>query len=452
MPVIIGNTTVNTSIASSNVTVNVPQGYAEFNATRNSIMPTLRLDFVNSNVLDPRITFARASSATYYNKFGTLTTASSNTPRFDYNPSTLTCNGLLIEQASTNLLLYSATLTNWSTSNITLSSSGTAPDGATSILATENSTTAIHDTAHSGTTITASSTYTFSAFVKYAGRQYVIMNFDNNAGNGFGVVFDLINGLATSSGTNGSGVYTSSVIQPLSNGWYRLIITGNLAATDTSARTSIISSPSSTYSWYPSTTGLNASAFYIYGAQLEQLAIATSYIATAGSTVTRAKDTSYLSLGSWYNSTAFSFLVEAQKNISTDTDNGGPIEFHDSSYLYRFYLLDVSGSTNLAMTEVVNGVYSPADCYITVGARIAGVPYKVSLSAYGSTGVAGAITTSFNGAAVVSGATSNFSGTPYTALQIGSLGSGYVALNGWVRRIAYYPTVLSNAELISQTS
>jgi len=118
MPVIIGNTTVNTSIASSNVTVNVPQGYAEFNATRNPIMPTLRLDFVNSNVLDPRITFTRSSSATYFNKFGTLTTVSNNTPRFDYNPNTLTCNGLLIEQQSTNILLNSASL---STQSVTVS-------------------------------------------------------------------------------------------------------------------------------------------------------------------------------------------------------------------------------------------------------------------------------------------------------------------------------------------
>lgn len=110
MAIIIGNTTVNTSIAGSNVTVNVPQGYAEYNATRNSIMPTLRLDFVNSNVLDPRITFTRASSATYFNSAGALTTAANNIPRFDYNPSTLVCNGLLIEQSSVNILLNSATL------------------------------------------------------------------------------------------------------------------------------------------------------------------------------------------------------------------------------------------------------------------------------------------------------------------------------------------------------
>jgi len=105
MPVIVGNSTINTAITSTSVSENTPQGFAVYNATRNTVMPTLRLDFVNSNVLDPRVTFARSTSATYFNSAGVMTTAPANTPRFDYNPATGVCNGLLIEQYSTNLLL-----------------------------------------------------------------------------------------------------------------------------------------------------------------------------------------------------------------------------------------------------------------------------------------------------------------------------------------------------------
>jgi len=47
MPIYAGNTTVNTSITSSNVTVTTPQSFLEYNATRNSIQPGFRLDFVN---------------------------------------------------------------------------------------------------------------------------------------------------------------------------------------------------------------------------------------------------------------------------------------------------------------------------------------------------------------------------------------------------------------------
>jgi len=46
------------------------------------ITPSLNLDFSNSKVLDPRITFTRASTATYY-------------------------NGVTTAKAEENLLLYS---------------------------------------------------------------------------------------------------------------------------------------------------------------------------------------------------------------------------------------------------------------------------------------------------------------------------------------------------------
>ena len=71
---------------------------------------TLDLSFMTPGTLDPRITFTRASTATYFDAAGTLQTAAVNAPRWDYNPSTHALNGLLIEEARTNLLLNSATL------------------------------------------------------------------------------------------------------------------------------------------------------------------------------------------------------------------------------------------------------------------------------------------------------------------------------------------------------
>lgn len=60
-----------------------------------------------SGALDSRATFTRSSTAWYWNSSGVLTSASSNTPRFDYDPATLAFKGLLIEEARTNLFLNS---------------------------------------------------------------------------------------------------------------------------------------------------------------------------------------------------------------------------------------------------------------------------------------------------------------------------------------------------------
>ena len=118
MPIFVGNSTVNTAVANSTLTVDQTQNFAYATSNRNSIRPSLSLDFTRSQTVDPRITFARASSATYFNSLGALSTAANNVPRIDYNPITGVCNGLLIEQQSTNLLLNSASL---STQSVTTS-------------------------------------------------------------------------------------------------------------------------------------------------------------------------------------------------------------------------------------------------------------------------------------------------------------------------------------------
>lgn len=72
------------------------------------ILPRLALDFTTAS-LDPRITFTRTTGAsnpaTYIDSSGVITAATNNQPRFDYDPVTLVCKGLLIEESRTNSLL-----------------------------------------------------------------------------------------------------------------------------------------------------------------------------------------------------------------------------------------------------------------------------------------------------------------------------------------------------------
>ena len=67
----------------------------------------MALDFTTAS-LDSRVAVARTgNTATCVNSSGNIALVNANLPRFDFNPTTLACNGLLIEEARTNLLLNS---------------------------------------------------------------------------------------------------------------------------------------------------------------------------------------------------------------------------------------------------------------------------------------------------------------------------------------------------------
>lgn len=72
------------------------------------VLPKLALDFTTAS-LDSRVTVTRTTNATnpatYINSSGVITSATNNQPRFDYDPVTLLCKGLLIEESRANSLL-----------------------------------------------------------------------------------------------------------------------------------------------------------------------------------------------------------------------------------------------------------------------------------------------------------------------------------------------------------
>ena len=71
------------------------------------VLPRMALDFTTA-VLDARVAVTRAlNTATRINSNGVIEIVNANLPRFDYDPSTLICKGLLIEEARSNLLLNS---------------------------------------------------------------------------------------------------------------------------------------------------------------------------------------------------------------------------------------------------------------------------------------------------------------------------------------------------------
>ena len=71
------------------------------------VLPRLALDFTTAT-LDPRVTFTRSgNTATVINSSGVIVGVNADIPRFDFDPVTLICRGLLIEESRTNVLLNS---------------------------------------------------------------------------------------------------------------------------------------------------------------------------------------------------------------------------------------------------------------------------------------------------------------------------------------------------------
>jgi hypothetical protein len=121
------------------VTYPAETSVTDLGVSRPTIRPSLLLDFANTEALDPRITFARASTATYY-------------------------NGVTTAKAEENLLIrsqdYSAT---WTVTNLTPVTGKTAPDATST--ATEFTASAANAVLTQGYTAIAGS-YTFSVFLR----------------------------------------------------------------------------------------------------------------------------------------------------------------------------------------------------------------------------------------------------------------------------------------------
>lgn len=257
-------------------------------------VPALNLNF-RAGAMPGGLTFTRSSPAWAYNSSGVLTSFATDAPRLDCDPVTLQPKGLLIEEARTNLLLRSAEFDNasWTKAGATITANaGAAPDGTTTAdKLVEDTANSTHFANQPSIAYTLGVTYTASVHVKAAGRTQLSLFFPGTI---FPTVrdasFDLTAVTATHSGTG------SASIQSVGGGWYRCSLTLPCASSGTGYGCSVnISNGGITY------LGDGASGLYLWGAQLEAGAFATSYVPTTTAAVTRAADVCSMPLGSWFN-------------------------------------------------------------------------------------------------------------------------------------------------------
>ena len=378
---------------------------------------------------------AQVSIGSIAGDYTPTTSAAVYGPRFDYDPVTLAAKGLLIEEQRTNVATYSEAFDNaaWTKGNSSISANAvTAPDGTTT------ADKLVEDTATTGhvayqSFVGSAASYTASVFVKSAGRSLIAIRFDD-ASTLSTSYFDLSTGTVAASGTG-----ATCSITPMGNGWYRCSVTRTL----TVATYYFLLSPALTTS-SNSYTGDGSSGLYLWGAQIEAGAFATSYIPTVASTVTRSADVvSVNTLSPWFNAVEGTLFAQFDEYISSSSITN-----------QVFASLNDGTANNEMLLYRSGGGFDARFAILTSGALQADVATSITIAQNTAYKTAGAYKLN-DIAASTSGNTpgTDTSATIPTvsALQIGG-GRSTTAFSGHLRRLAYYPRRLTNAELQALTA
>jgi len=415
-----------------------------------TIRPTLLLDFANVGRLDPRVTFTRATTATYFDYAGVLQTAASGVARFDYNPSTLAALGLLIEEQRTNLLVSSNDfrtagegnpVSGWTEGAVVaeqnVSANVVGPDGVANSASTITwIAPSAGNTRYQGVAKTAGVTVTCSVFLKAGSTQYTsLQNFLSGVANRDGYIVVDWNAL-TVTAQGGDAANMTGSITAVGGGWYRVTATHVDTQSNTNVRWSIAPTQSNG-------TTVIAGTVILYGAEIEVGAFVTSYIPTTTTALTRNADVASMTganFSSWFNASAGSLLT--QFSIPAQSAATSIATIGDSTASERIIITTQTSRAGTGLRVVDGGV---DQCDINLTASFSAGQSMRTIGAYAANDFA----VCQNGGSVGT----DTSGTlpTVTALYIGQNGVS-AATNSHIQRIAYYPTRLPNATLQALTS
>lgn len=310
-----------------------PPWYQSDDYLADSTLPVFLADFIENRYavngaeydFADLFSFSRTGTAYYFNSSGVLTAASSNVPRFDYDPATLLPRGLLMETSRTNNLLYSDDLTNaaWTKTNCTAAKNATGPDvvsnSASTLTATSTDATCLQ------ARTLASAARSFSVYVRRK--------------TGAGTVSITRNG-----GTNWTDITSS--LSPME--WIQFKIE-NTSVTDPSCGIKI---------------SVSGDEVEVFGMQDEAGVYSSSYIPTTSATVTRNIEicqnngSTPVTFASWYNTSAGTLYIN---DISSPNTAEKLFSFNAGS---NFMDLADSGSNNFY--RVYNGsfIINPATAHV----------------------------------------------------------------------------------------
>ena len=404
-----------------------------------TIRPRLDFNFKSVNKLDSRLTYHRSGSASYTDKNGIVKLVGANVPRFDHDPMTGECKGLLIETSSTNYIRQGLTLASeWASGsgNRGVDNTITNPDG--SVGAWYHTGGELY---HQNIDLSGASTsvITISMWVKEKAGQSGTVDIQIYQQISGSVVdlgacnFNPTTGVLGTADAN----FSNGTVTQYPNGWYRFSATVTTGSGNFSSSTRF---------------DMQNKEHYVWGMQVETGSKLSSFIPTKGTvagTAPESRGYEYLSMEGSDASDLFNELegTLVAEWIATESEaNQNLVSFHkDLGSNERIELRATATNTAKVRFEVVIGGSSTvSDSSISHGGigdnTKAAFGFKKDDYAY-----------SVNGSAVATDSSGNMP-SDINSLMIGRAAWGSSWFDGYVKRILYYPKRLPNSQLITITS
>jgi hypothetical protein len=402
--------------------------------------PTLNLDFANSKTLDPRITFTRSQTGngvTYVGEDGLIKYASADEPRFDHDPVTGECLGLLVEESRSNLFTRSDIEGTVGTQPIGMNLAGTG-SGQSAVVSTDyyvgtneqsckhtRGTSGDNNVGYFGASVSANINYAFSAWVYIPESQ--ASNFSGKY-----IRFFMEN---TYNSRTSADADTSIVGR-----WQRVFGVANVPANNAGGGTL------TSQTWVCRTDAANGSFFYTDAWQLEAGSFSTSYInAEGGSSKTRNFDSVSMTgdnFSDWYNPSEGSIYCSVYNVGVTTTTSRFFYSIEDASAPSSDFMRQWiwNGNTSLLLNSFYTSNTTGQGSVISAEFNVSleDVNKKISVG-YAQSDFA----RSYNGSL-----TTDTSGNLPTGIDRLRIGTN---LSGHISKLTYYPTRLSNDQLQNLT-
>jgi hypothetical protein len=360
-----------------------------------------------------------------------------NIPRLDYSLGS--CPNILLEPQRTNLALRSEEFENatWTKANSSVTAnSTTSPSGVINADTMTSDGTSNQHFVSQTITFTQGVSYTWSVYLKKGTNNFAQLYAFSTIGGMF-ANFDLNNGVVGTLGTT-TGSNPTSSITSVGNGWYRCAIT--FVPTITSVAGFAIMPVTSASAARAESNTLSTSVF-LWGAQLEAGAYATSYIPTTSASVTRNADV--ISRGNIFTNglitaSGGTWFVDLRNNIplTRDVSNVGMFlnELNSATSGNGFtFRTSSAASTRVTIVKILAGASTTLH---TTSANTS----KVAIKWNGTTA-----DIFENGVKVISATAFNF-----TAMQF--LSGNANETPKFINSMALFPTPLTDTQCIALTT